>query len=417
MRTMRSSLALIAGALGATLMGAPALDAQQSLPPSVQPPLYTATLDFGTGLIDIPVAWISPNNGDMWIQSSGKRIPACEDPCGLDFAERWNTNFSIDTHWMQRFSIGLSLYSQNPEWGFFGQALLLREREGSALPALAVGFRNLGSYDHEDRLLLGHDVSLGTSGGAHGITPGYARKFHTAPTIYGVATKSVTTSNGGVASLSVGYGSGIFHDDGELGDIYNDKGTIARGLFLGGRYAFHPSTTTTVHVLAENNGWDWNAGLVGEWRGITLGVYGTELEEGGKDASTGPLFQTYNYAKFNVTLGYSGNLYDIAHGVVLRSRVGELQQEQYQLRAEIASRQRRIDALQLSLQKAQAGELAEVARRRQALDAQIQEERDAIRRAQDRLKQLQSGQPANPTPPPADTTTPPPDGGAAKPPR
>ncbi len=159
-------------------------------------------------------------------------------------------------------------------------------------------------------------------------------------------------------------------------------------------------------LLAENNGWDWNAGLVGNWRGLSLGLYGTELEEGGKNPNKGFLYTIYNYAKFNMSLGYSGNLHDIAHGTILRARIGELEQEQLRLRAEISQRQHKIDDLQVALQKAQGGELAEVAKRREQLDAQIQEEQEAIKRAEERLNQLQGG-PASSTTPPPSTTTPP----------
>jgi hypothetical protein len=194
----------------------------------------------------------------------------------------------------------------------------------------------------------------------------------------------------GSASFTLGYGSGLFYDDGDLGKSYNDKGQIVQGLFLGGRYAVHPTENTRIDFLAENNGWDWNAGVVASWRGLSLGVYGTELEEGGKSPSKGALYNVYNYTKVNVSLGYSANLFDIGRGVVLRTRVGELEREQAHLRAELQSRERRVAELESQLRVAQAGELAEVAKQREQLESQIQAERDAIRRAEERLKALQS---------------------------
>ena len=83
----------------------------------------------------------------------------------------------------------------------------------------------------------------------------------------------------------------------------------------------HPTLNTTIQWLVEDDGWDVNLGVVGDWRGISLGVYGTELEEGGKQKGA-PGFNVYNYAKFNVTLGYSGNIIDISRGVIRRSRIG-----------------------------------------------------------------------------------------------
>ena len=338
--------------------------------------------------------------------ASGKIVSYCATPCTINFADKLNSNLSIDTHWRQRFSIGLSVYSQNPDYGFYGQALLLKQQPSKAWPSIAVGFRNLGPYTHEERFLVGHDIYVSPSGGITDTTPGYARHFHTMPTVYAVATKEATFGRNS-ASFSLGYGSGIFHDDGDLGRNYNDKGTIVKGLFLGARYALRTSEYSNVTLLAENNGWDWNAGVVGSWRGLSLGVYGTELEEGGKNPSKGFLYTIYNYAKFNVALGYSGNLHDIAHGTILRARIGELEQEQLRLRAQIAQRQHKIEDLQTALQKAQGGELAEVAKRREQLDAQIQEEQEAIKRAEERLNQLQGGPPAPVTTPPPSTTTPP----------
>ena len=314
---LRSGAFPIAITLGAMLIVQRPLPAQQQ-------DLYPATLQFGTGLIDIPVAWVSPNSGDLWLQTSAKRIPYGSGDATLNLASTWNTNLAIDTHWARRFSLGVSLYSQNPEVGFFGQALLVREQPNRAWPSVSVGFRNLGSLKHEDRFLIGHDVSFDSNGGTSGHVSPHAVHFETAPTIYGVATKSFLVGSNGSASLTLGYGSGLFYDDGDLGSAYNDKGQIAEGLFLGGRYAVHPTENTRIDFLAENNGWDWNAGVVASWRGLSLGVYATELEEGSKSPSKGPLYNVYNYTKVNVSLGYSANVFDIARGVVLRTRVGEL---------------------------------------------------------------------------------------------
>lgn len=383
MRMLRSGAVPFAITLGALLMTQRPLPAQQQ-------DLYPATLQFGTGLIDIPVAWVSPNSGDLWVQSSAKRIPYGSGDASLNLASTWNTNLSIDTHWAQRVSIGLSLYSQNPELAFFGQALLVREQADKAWPSVSIGFRNLGTLNHEDRFLIGHDIGYDSNGGSSGHVSPHAQGFETNPSIYGVATKSFMVGTNGSASFTLGYGSGLFRDDGDLGKSYNDKGQIAKGLFLGGRYAVHPTENTRLDFLAENNGWDWNAGVVASWRGLSLGVYATELEEGSKSPSKGQLYNVYNYTKMNVSLGYSANIFDIGRGVVLRTRVGELEREQARLRAELQSRERKVNTLEQQLRVAQAGELAEVAKQRQQLEAQIQAEREAIKRAEERLRALQS---------------------------
>jgi chromosome segregation ATPase len=87
--------------------------------------------------------------------------------------------------------------------------------------------------------------------------------------------------------------------------------------------------------------------------------------------------------------------------VILRTRITDLTREQLRLRTEIAQRERRIQGLQVALRQAQAGELANLQRRREELERAVQEERDAIRRAEERLRQIQEGQTPTPQPQPA----------------
>jgi hypothetical protein len=344
---------------------------------------YPQTLQFGAGFINTPAAWVSRRSADSWLTLGAKDLPSFGDPSKNSMASRLNTNLALDTHWGGRVSVGASLYSQNPEWGVFGQALLLRDGDAGFLPAIAVGARNIGKYDHEDRFLIAHDVVLDSTGSYEDIVVSRYEKFDTSPTLYAVMTKEIPLSadseNGRRAmSVSLGYGNGLFRDDGDLGDQYNNSGTIARGLFLG---------------------------IVAEWRGVTVGLYGTELEAGGRDGAEEG-FNVYNYTKFNFTLGYSGNVRDISHGVVLRSRITEMSREQHRLRGEIASRERRITRLEGELAQARSGELARMDQRRRELEQAVQAEREAIKRATDRLRELEQtgGKPPAtkpPTQPPA----------------
>ena len=86
---------------------------------------FSPTQQFGTGLINAPVAWVSPQTADFWIDYSGMRIPSTTQ--SLSAAHGWNGNGAIETQWLGRFSLGFSLYSNNPEWGFFGQLLALKD--------------------------------------------------------------------------------------------------------------------------------------------------------------------------------------------------------------------------------------------------------------------------------------------------
>jgi chromosome segregation ATPase len=122
-------------------------------------------------------------------------------------------------------------------------------------------------------------------------------------------------------------------------------------------------------------------------------LYGTELEAGSRNGAEEG-FNVYNYTKFNVALGYTGNIRDVSHGVVLRSRITELTREQRRLRTEIASRERRIKRLEGQLADAREGELARLDSRRQQLELDVQAEREAIKRATERLKELEQGKPA-----------------------
>jgi hypothetical protein len=388
--------------------GAGAAAASPGLAPQGYP--SPQTLQFGAGFINTPAAWVSRRSADSWLTLGAKDLPSFGDPSKNSMASRLNTNLALDTHWGGRVSVGASLYSQNPEWGVFGQALLLRDGDAGFLPAIAVGARNIGKYDHEDRFLIAHDVVLDSTGSYEDIVVSRYEKFDTSPTLYAVMTKEIPLSadseNGRRAmSVSLGYGNGLFRDDGDLGDQYNNSGTIARGLFLASRFVTPLSANSSLTVLAENDGWDWNAGIVAEWRGVTVGLYGTELEAGGRDGAEEG-FNVYNYTKFNFTLGYSGNVRDISHGVVLRSRITEMSREQHRLRGEIASRERRITKLEGELAQARSGELARMDQRRRELEQAVQAEREAIKRATDRLRELEQtgGKPPAtkpPTQPPA----------------
>ena len=398
-------------ALVVVAVACPMAVATSQSPVGVQVEPYPQTMQFGAGYINVPAAWVSRRSADSWLTLSAKDLPSFDDPSKNSLASRLNSNLSLDTHWFGRASVGVSLYSQNPEWGLFGQALLVRDGDFGLpyLPAFAIGVRNLGSYDHEDRFLIGHDVALDSSGAYDDIVVERYENFDTAPTFYAVATKefplsAYSESGRATLSVSLGYGNGLFKDDGGLGDQYNNSGTIASGLFMASRVVFHPWANTKITVMAENDGWDWNAGLVADWRGVSLGLYGTELEAGGrKGAEEG--FNVYNYTKFNIAIGYTGNVRDISHGVVLRSRVSELTREQNRLRAEISSRERRIKSLEGQLVEAREGEIAQLERRRIQLETEVQAEREAIRRASERLRELEQGRPAQPpqkpVPPPA----------------
>jgi len=353
---------------------------------------YAPTLFFGTGLINDPVAWVSPASSDFWLSYGALKMDAPHG--GIGTPSHLNGNFALDTHWANRFSVGLSVYSNNPEWGFFGQVLALHDGElKSFLPAIAVGARNLGPFNHEERFLIGSDVVTDSTGHTHEVTPSYFKRFHTAPSLYAVATKEIHVNAPALSSLSltVGGGDGIFSDNGGLGAAYDKSGTVVRGLFFGARTLTHLGTDATISLIGENDGWDWNAGVIAGWRGLSAGLYGVELDKPGTVSPAS--LSLYNYRKFALTLGYSGNFVAVANGHVLRTQIASLEREQQQLRTEVAHREHVIAQLASRLSALQQGEFGNAGKQRQELEAELQQERDAIQRANDRLKQLQGEKP------------------------
>jgi hypothetical protein len=358
-----------------------------------EPDPYPASLDFGTGLIDIPVAWVSPNSSDFYLSYGAKRIPSQKVDNGSAFSY-WNGNVALDTHWLNRFDVGVSVYSNNPEWGLFGQLLLLRDGQfASFLPAIAIGARNVGPDPHEERFLIGTDVTVDSLGHQHETTPFYFKGFNTAPTLYGVATKSIAFHTAALSSISLtlGGGDGLFSQEGGLGADYSRSGPVVRGMFFGARTVSHPTTNTTISLVGENNGFDYNAGVVGGWRGLSLGVYGSELQYG--SARSAASLNIYNYRKANVSFSYSGNFRDVAHGHWLRTQISELEREQQLLKAEIAQREETIKRLQVRLGKLQGGDLGNADAERARIEQELEAERQAIQKANERLKQLQGEKP------------------------
>jgi hypothetical protein len=364
-------------------------------PPSLlksEPQAFGPTLQFGTGLIMIPTAWVSPTSSDFFLSFSGIRIPSTIGATNDLFAY-FNGNAAIDTHWLGRFDVGFSLYSNNPEYGFFGSVLVVKDHQFFPwMPAISAGFQNLGPFDHEDRYLIGHDITVTSSGSVQGITPIYFDHLHTAPTFYGVATKSfaLPVPIPSTVSVTVGEGSGIFHDDGGLGAAYSTSWNAGTGFFFGVQGTTHPIDDLAVSLLGDNDGWQYNLGGRIEWRGLGLGIYGLEMTQGGRHLPEAEL--VYNYKKIAVVFSYAGNFKRISHGVFLRSEISDLERQQAIMRTEIARREKKIQQLQAQLNKLQGSALSDVDRQRQDLENQLKEEQDAIRRANERLQQLQQGQ-------------------------
>ncbi len=382
-------------AIGVSLLAvASAAGAQQS---------YPQTLYWGSGLIDIPVAWVSPLSGDFMVGFSGKTMKGSDVLSSIGVGKGLNTNVAVATSLLGRAEIGLSVYSDNPEWGFFGQGLILNEEDFRGkrgvvgwIPSLAVGLRNVGPYSKIDRFGLGYNLapSTNTDPNHRHVADAFHQGFSTAETVYGVVTKSFALSelnnawpNIGV-SISVGYGNGLFQDDGGLGRAYAKYAT--GGVFGGVKLDVSPGPRSVLSFIAENNAWDYNLGAVLDYRGLQAGVYWTEV---GTGSAPDTVRRAYGYNKFAFTLGWRSNVLSLLRGNVLQDRIARLERERQSLLNEIQARQERIASLELEIDRYRAQNLLELEQRRAQAEQELRAEREALRRLEERLRRLEQNTP------------------------
>ncbi len=215
-----------------------------------------------------------------------------------------------------------------------------------------------------------------------------------------MATKSVVFDrlHGMGLSVSVGAGNGLFSDDGGLGATYAKHST--GGLFYGAMADVPVTPDFRLSFLAENNAWDFNVGAAAVYRGIRAGVYVTEIGAGSSTSSIvdGITPQGFpNYRKVAFTLGWQSNILALLHGDFLQKRAERLARERAQLLSDITDRQRRVAALQVELDRYEAQNLLELEQRRAAAEVQLRQERDALKRLEDRLKRVEQQRGTQPT--------------------
>ena len=368
---------------------------------------FPQTLYWGSGLIDIPVAWASPLSGDFALNYSGKRFRTDPVTAKINYSDRLNSQFTMSASALGRLEGGVAFYSSNPEYGFFVRGVLVTEDDLNMrggwvrwLPAVAVGARNLGKYSHIDRFGIGYALMppTPTDPDARHEPDSLHQNFDTAPTLYAVATKSMVFNqfHGMGLSVSLGAGNGLFSDDGGLGSAYAKNAT--GGFFYGAMAQFPITPDFRVNVMLENNAWDFNLGASADYRGLRAGFYVTELGAGSSESSTTGLTpeRFYNYRKIAFTLGWQSNVMALVRGDFLQKRAERLAREREQLLADIGDRQRRVAALQTELDRFEAQNLLELEQRRAATELQLRQEKDALRRLEDRLKRLEQQRGAQP---------------------
>ena len=358
---------------------------------------YPQTLYWGSGLVDIPVAWVSPATGDFSVGYTGQTMQIDGTTPGAR-TMRVNAQGAGSISVLGRAEVGLALFSSNPEWGFFGRLLLIDARDFGGFPELekwmpdvAVGVRNVGPFSRIDRFGVGYDFDPTNPGTPHVLEPSHAT-FNTGNTVYVVATKgfsfapSPTTGMPlGSVSASVGYGNGLFKDDGGLGRFYASHST--GGVFGGVEASLNAASNASVSVMLENNAWDYNAGLVVEIRGLRAGAYLTQI--GSSSPIPGVTDDLYNSSKFAFTVGWHGNVFGLAHDNVLKNRLAELERQRTLLRSLISMREERVAELDVQLRRYEAQGLLDIEDRRVQAEKELRAQHEELQRLRDRLRDLQ----------------------------
>lgn len=345
---------------------------------------YSSTLSFGTGLVKIPVAWVSPNSGDLFASVSGLVISGGSYTPNAN-TTRWNFDETLEAHLAGRLSVGVSLYSVSTQSiGAFARFLVVRQQDDGPkwLPSIAIGARNIGASQYVDRYVAGdhHVADAVPSDGAASFG-----RINGNPTLYIVATREFKFTKNS-ASFSLGYGNGLFANSGGLDTAYSNRGTLAKGLFFGGRLVFPLSSNIAFTLVGENDAWDWNAGALFTLGHLSAGVYLTELEEGPGNARNTTMA---NFTKTGLMVSYNASIPEIIRGSQQRTEAAAAQLRARRIRQEIAQRSERIRELQVQLAKASQGASKTNAALAADLAKKLEAEQAAMKAATEKLNQKQ----------------------------
>jgi septal ring factor EnvC (AmiA/AmiB activator) len=131
---------------------------------------------------------------------------------------------------------------------------------------------------------------------------------------------------------------------------------------------------------------------------MRAGLYWTELGSGSAQSPSGASIETaaralYNYSKVAFAVGLQSNIFALLKGDFLRARVTQLERQREALLAEIQTRQQRIAALELEINRYEAQNLLELEQRRAAAEAELRAEREALQRLEERLQRIEQQRP------------------------
>jgi hypothetical protein len=358
-------------------------------------------------------------SGDFTIQYAGTGFQT--SPQVPLYHTSLNSQGNLTVALFGRAEIGVTAFSGDPEQGFSGQLLLLRQQDFSAssplrfLPNIAFGVRNVGPYSHIDRFDLGYGESVNPNGGSAPVirVDSLHQSFNTGNTLYGVVTKGIMLSDlkSSLPEIgidgTIGYGNGLFSNHGNL-PVRLYAANATGGLFYGLDATMRPTPNTLVTIMGENNAWDFNVGAQVDYRGLRAGVAVTELGAGSQHIDPAEAATAiYHYTKFSFTLGWHSNIFALFKGHFLENREEALRHQRDQMLAEVSKRQARIAELETLVKQYEAQNLLELEQRREAAQAELKAESEALHRLEERLKRVET-ETGGQTPPPPPPQTPPP---------
>ena len=265
-----------------------------------------STLRYGSGLIDVPTAWVLPHMGvtgtfSATALSSDEPVVLNSDgdplkKTDVDPFSKTVVDGSIAIGIMNRLELGASIQHFAPEedggnmLGAFARLLLVStERLGVAAGARYV-------------------TSPSPFGGEGGLAPGrlgypdyrVSNDLETNLSPYGVATAKVVSSESATLTLTAGYGMGMFAEGDDL-PLYADEGNATGGAFGGAALHLALGNGRLVHLMGEHNGFDINAGVQADLGAFRVGAFAHGLTGSGSVAEAyGGGTSTYLSQKFGV---------------------------------------------------------------------------------------------------------------------
>jgi uncharacterized protein YhbP (UPF0306 family) len=342
-------------------------------PAAAQRATFTPTLYWDSGLIDTPVAWVSPLGGDLSFHATRVAMDSTA-PLGPKSGSK-SYNVSMSASLWGRAEVGFSVFTSDLRGGLFAKGLIWDQQDGAFrtgmvhwMPSFAVGMRNVG-------------IEKGLTRWAE---PGQAG-FNTSPTLYAVATRTFAVgevSEPGARAktqitVNAGVGNGLFSDNGGLGSLYAKHAT--GGFFGGAKVDFATSRFSNLAIIAEHNAWDYNVGAVYEVQGLRFAAYLLEADAGSASKSS------WSYSKVAFSIGWQTNALALVRGNRMEERVAQMERERDQLSREIRAGEARVSALEGQLRTVEGATEADRRAQRELLEQKLKEEQDALKRLQERL--------------------------------